>query len=435
MPKLDEVDASGPLVLETAYGPLSAERSRAILTALANETGASDILLRHLALEQAVTDSPLVVGNKVTLLRDGPATYKSMYQAISEAKSSINIEVYILENDEMGKQLVEVLAARQESGIQVNLMYDSIGSMHTPSEFFQRLTDAGANVVEFNPVNPAKARKDWIVDHRDHRKLTIIDGQIAFTGGINFSSVYSGGSFSRPKRTSGLDKVPWRDTQVRIEGPVVAEFQKLFLETWEKQKGDPLPPKRYLVHIDRKGNQIVRAVGSTPDSKISILHTTLLSAIAHAERSIHLTNAYFVPDENLLDEIKAAARRGVDVQLLLPGRTDFWAPLYAGRSHYSALLKAGVKIYERQDALLHAKTAVIDGVWSTVGSSNLDSRSFATNDEIDAVVLGEDFAEQMEAMFQADIAEATAVTPEQWTHRGLGTRMKETAARLFERWL
>src|SRR6185312_344603 len=146
MPKLDEVDASGPLVLETAYGPLSAERSRAILTALANETGASDILLRHLALEQAVTDSPLVVGNKVTLLRDGPATYKSMYQAISEAKSSINIEVYILENDEMGKQLVEVLAARQESGIQVNLMYDSIGSMHTPPEFFQRLTDAGANV-------------------------------------------------------------------------------------------------------------------------------------------------------------------------------------------------------------------------------------------------------------------------------------------------
>jgi cardiolipin synthase A/B len=434
-PKLDEVNASGPLVLETADGPLSAERSRAILASLANETGASDILLRHLAVEQAITESPLVVGNKVTLLRDGPATYKSMYQAISGAKSSINVEVYMLENDDMGKQLVAVLAARQESGIQVNLMYDSIGSMHTPPEFFKRLTDAGAKVVEFNPVNPAKARKDWIVDHRDHRKLTIVDGQIAFTGGINFSSVYSGGSFSRPKRASGADKVPWRDTQVRIEGPVVAEFQKLFLATWEKQKGDPLPPKRYLVRIERKGDQIVRAVGSTPDSKISILHTTLLSAIANADRSIHLTNAYFVPDQELLDQLKAAARRGVDVKLLLPGRTDFWAPLYAGRSHYSDLLKAGVKIYERQDALLHAKTAVIDGVWSTVGSSNLDPRSFATNDEIDAVVLGEDFAEQMEAMFQADIAEATAVTPEEWTHRGLGTRMKETAARLLERWL
>jgi cardiolipin synthase len=358
-----------------------------------------------------------------------------MYQAISGAKHSINIEVYIFENDEMGRQLVDVLAARQESGVQVNLIYDSIGSMHTPPEFFQRLADAGAKVVEFNPVNPAKARKDWIVDHRDHRKLTIVDGQIAFTGGINFSSVYSGGSFSRPKRTSGADKIPWRDTQVRIEGPVVAEFQKLFLETWEKQKGDPLPPKRYLPHIDRKGSQIVRAVGSTPDSKISILHTTLLSAIANAERSIHLTNAYFVPDQELLDELKAAARRGVDVKLLLPGRTDFWAPLYAGRSHYSDLLKAGVKIYERQDALLHAKTAVIDGVWSTVGSSNLDPRSFGTNDEIDAIVLGEDFAGQMETMFQADIAEAIAVTPEQWAHRGLGTRMKETAARVFESWL
>ena len=433
--KLDEVNASGPLVLESADGPLSTERSRAIVTALAKDTGANDILLRHLGVEQAITESPLVVGNKLTLLRDGPATYKSMYQAISAATNSINIEVYMLENDDMGRQLVDVLAARQESGVQVNLIYDSVGSMHTPAELFKRLTDAGAKVVEFNPVNPAKARKDWIVDHRDHRKLTIVDGQIAFTGGINFSSVYSGGSFSRPKRTPDPDKVPWRDTQVRIEGPVVAEFQKLFLETWEKQKGDPLPPKRYLAHIDRKGDQIVRAVGSTPDSRISILHTTLLSAIANAERSVHLTNAYFVPDQQLLDELKAAARRGVDVKLLLPGRTDFWAPLYAGRSHYSDLLKAGVKIYERKDALLHAKTAVIDGVWSTVGSSNLDPRSFGTNDEIDAIVLGEDFAEQMEAMLEADIVEATAVTGEQWTHRGLGTRVKETAARLFENWL
>ena len=350
-PPLAEVKASVAPVLESANGPLSRERSRAILASFARQAGSSEILLHHIAVEEAVTGSPLVVGNKVTLLRDGPATYRSMYQAISRAKDHINIEVYILENDEVGRQLIDVLAARQERGVQVNLIYDSVGSMHTPPELFSRLTDAGAKVVEFNPVNPAKARKEWVADHRDHRKLMVVDGQIAYTGGINFSSVYSGGSLSRPKRASGVDKVPWRDTQVKIEGPVVTEFQKLFLETWDKQKGDALPPKRYLPHVDPKGNQVVRAIGSSPDSTISIMHTTLLSAIARAERSIHLTNAYFVPDEQLVEQLEAAARRGVDVRLLLPGRTDFWAPMYAGRSHYSDLSRR-TAAYERYTALL-----------------------------------------------------------------------------------
>ena len=439
-PRLTEVKASAPPVLESANGPLSQERSRAILNALAKQAGTSEILLRHIAVEEAITDSPLVVGNKVTLLRDGPATYRAMYQALDSAKDHINLEVYILEDDDVGRQVADLLIRCQRRGVQVNLIYDSVGSLQTPPEFFARLTDAGVKVVEFNPVNPAKARKDWVVDHRDHRKLLIVDGRTAFTGGINFSSVYSGGSLSHPMRTprrddKGEEKLRWRDTHVKIEGPVVTQFQQLFLQTWERQKGDPLPPKRYLPHVDAKGNQVVRAIGSTPDSTVSVMRITLLSAIARAERSVHLTNAYFGPDEEFLEQVKGAARRGVDVKILLPGRTDFWAPLYAGRSHYSDLLAAGVKVYEQQDAMQHSKTAVIDGVWSTVGSMNLDQRSFLNNDEINAVVLGEDFANQMEPMFQDDLAQSRQVTPEEWAHRGLGTRVKEMAARLCEKWL
>ena len=378
---------------------------------------------------------PLVIGNKLTLLRDGPATYRAMDRAIKNAKDHINLEFYIYRDDEIGRALTDLLIARQRAGVQVNLIYDSVGSILTPGEFFERMEKAGIKVLAFNPVNPAEARKGWAVDHRDHRKILVVDGHTAFTGGINFDSVYSGGSFSRPKRVSGADKTPWRDTEVEIEGPVVGEFQKLFLETWKKQKGPELPKRDYFPRLEPRDAQIVRVIGSTPDDKVSVIRTTLLSAIAHAERTIHVTNAYFVPDKQFANALKDAARRGVDVKLVLPSKSDFWAPLYAGRSHYTDLLRAGVKVYERRNALLHAKTVVIDAVWSTVGSTNLDHRSFLNNDEVDAVILGNDFGAQMEAMFRDDLAESREIKLSEWKQRGIGTRLKETGARLWERWL
>src|SRR4051812_22012936 len=168
------------------------------------------------------------------------------------------------------------------------------------------------------------------------------------------------------------------------------------MANWNKQHGERLPKARYFPSIEPKGNHVVRAVGSSPDDGISVVHTALLSAMAHAARSIYLTNAYFAPDRELIEQLKAAAQRGVDVRLLLPSQSDFWAPLYAGRAHYDELLRAGVKLYERRNALLHAKTVIVDLVWSTVGSTNLDQRSFMNNDELNAVILGEEFAVQME---------------------------------------
>lgn len=421
-------------ILVGAAGPLSAERSHAILAQLAAESDESQRLLRHIRVEEALTRFPLTIGNRVTLLRDGPATYRSMSEAIAAARDSIDLETYIFRDDEVGRQLADLLIERQRAGVQVNVIYDSVGSILTPHTLFDAMREAGIQVIEYNPVNPAQALKGAI-DHRDHRKILVVDGRIGFTGGINYDSVYSGGSFSRPRKVTGADRVPWRDTHVRIEGPAAAELQRLFIETWKSQDQAPLRQRNYFPPLDEPGRQIVRIVGSTPEEGISIMHSTLLSAIAHAQRSVHITNAYFVPDKLLLQSLQAAARRGVDVALVLPGRSDFWAPLYAGRSHYTALLESGVRIYERGQALLHAKTTVIDGVWSTVGSTNLDPRSLMLNEEADAVILGVDFGAQMETMFRDDVMHSEEITLDGWRRRGLGARLKEMGARLWERWL
>jgi cardiolipin synthase len=429
-------DAAGERpILYGAHGTLTPQRSQALLDELAHEASGSDVLLRHIRVEEALTRFPLTVGNKVTLLRDGPSAYRAMSAAIQHAKHHINLETYIFRDDEVGRQLADLLIKREHEGVQVNVMYDSVGSILTPRSLFDKMHQAGIHVVEFNPVNPAETRKRYILEHRDHRKILVVDGRVAFTGGMNYDSVYSAGSFSKPKRVTGADKIPWRDTHIRIEGPAAAEFQRLFLDNWKKQKGDPLPPGQYFPPSSEPGREIVRAIGSSPDSGISVLQTTLLSAIGHAGRSVHITNAYFVPNRKLMDALKAAAARGVDVALIVPSQSDFWAPLYAGRSHYSELLDAGVHIYERREAVLHAKTAVIDGVWSTVGSSNLDPRSAELNDEADAVILGVDFGAQMEAMFKDDISQSTPIRVEDWRRRGLGSRLKEMGARVWERWL
>ncbi len=431
---------------QTASGRiLSPERSRALVERLVGSGEESDLLAHHLAIEQAVSDSPLSLGNRVVILEDGPATYAAMFGAIDSARDSINMETYVLDDDEVGQRFADALIRKQSGGVQVNLIRDSIGTLGTSKAYFKRLVDAGIRVVEFNPVNPLAAKAGWDVNQRDHRKLLIVDGRSAIMGGINISSVYSGGSGpnssdfgSRGGSGGSTDKksaLPWRDTDLLIEGPVVAPLQKLFIETWQNQKGPDLGSRQYFPPLERQGSEVVRVIGSSPEDPFSLIYVTLISAINSAEKEILLTNAYFVPDPQLMQALIRAVARGVDVNMIVPSTTDSSLVFHAGRSHYEPLLRAGVKLNERRGALLHAKTGLIDGVWSTVGSTNLDWRSFLHNQELSAIILGPEFGAKMREAFDRDLAASDAITLADWEHRSITTRVKEMFARLWEYWL
>ncbi len=424
-----------PVPLEGVHGPLSAAQSRAILQRLQSGGQPTDIFSRHLALEEAIVGSPLTTGNAVRLLQDGPATYRAMLAAIAGARDHINMETYILDDDAVGRQFAQALLAKQAQGVQVNLLRDSVGTFGTPKAFFQRLSAAGVQVLEFNPVNPLTAREGWEWNQRDHRKLLIVDGQTAFLGGINISSVYSGGSFGKAKRVDPDAALAWRDTDLLVQGPVVAELQKLFLAAWKDQQGPPLPPRAYFPPLPAVGKQVVRAIGSSPEEAYSLIYAVLLSAIGSAETSVRITNAYFAPDPQLLAALVAAAARGTEVTLILPSRTDSWLVFHAGRSHYDRLLRAGVKIFERRGVVLHSKTALVDGVWATVGSTNLDWRSFLHNHELNAVMLGAEFGQQVQTMFERDLAASDAIDLAAWERRSPTLHLQEWFGRLWEYWL
>jgi len=300
-----------------------------------------------------------------------------------------------------------------------------VGSMNTPASFFQRLRDGGIQVVGFNPINPLKAR--------DHRKILIVDGKVAIIGGINISKVYS----SSPLKRKQNEKAPirWRDTDIQIEGPAVAEFQKLFLDTWLKQKGPKLSERNYFPNLKEEGNALVRVVGSTPGQTNRIPFIMYVSAIAFAEYSIHMTNSYFIPDDQITKALTDAAERGVDVKIILPGITDSQLALHAQRYYYSELLKSGVKLYEHSTSLLHAKTAVVDKVWSTVGSTNMDYLSLLSNDEVNAVILSHEFAVEMEKMFVRDLADSRQIQWDEWKKRPLFQRIREWFTHLFSHWM
>jgi cardiolipin synthase len=382
-----------------------------------------------------VNESPLTKGNKVTLLVDGVATYAAMFKVVENASNHINIETYIMEDieDETGRKLADLMLQKQAEGVQVNLIYDSVGSYTTPAAFFQRLRDGGIQVVEFNPINPLKTRGKWRLAKSDHRKILIVDGKVAITGGINISQVYSSSLSGRGDKEAV--QMPWRDTDVQIEGPAVAEFQKLFFDTWQNQKGAKLPERNYFPALKEDGQALVGVLGSTPGEANRLTFIMYVAAITFAENSLHMTNAYFVPDRQTVEALTDAAKRGVDVKIILPGTTDSSLAQFAGEYFYSGLLKSGVKLYKRRNVLLHAKTLVIDGIWSTVGSTNMDFWSFSSNDEVNAVILSREFAITMEEMFARDLAESDQVRWEEWKKRPLSLKVKAWFSHLFARWL
>lgn len=390
------------------------------------------------AAEALIAGIPIRGGNRVILLRDGNETYAAMFRAVVAARHQINLETYIFDDDEIGRRFARLLEDKVRGGVAVNVIYDSVGCIDTPAAFFDELKRNGVRLYEFNPVNPLKAGPIWRANQRDHRKILVVDGSIAFVGGVNISAVYSGSArhlHLTPVSPAQHKRYPWRDTHAEIAGPAVADIQRLFVANWEKLEGPPLDHDITFPTLAPQGAERVRVLGGTPDDGENPIFVSFVHAVNEARRSVHITNAYFVPDPQTIGALKRAARRGVDVELVLPSVSDSKLVLYAGHSYYQQLLAAGVKIYERKNAVLHAKTAVIDGVWSTVGSSNLDWRSRVHNEEVNVVVFGAAFGQQMEQMFQSDIAAARSIDAASWARRSLWARIQEWGARIWAYWL
>jgi cardiolipin synthase len=400
-------------------------------------------------IETAITRRPLVAGNQVTLLVDGPATHAAQLAAIARARHHIHLSAYIFEDDAIGRKYRDALIERARAGVRVRVMFDSFGGLLIGPEFRGALEQAGIEVHEYASINPVEEPALWRVSERDHRKLLIVDGRIAFTGGVGISDTYSQTS------ASGSMKYGWRDTNIRISGPAVAEFQHLFLESWKKEVGPITNESHYFPSIRPRGDELVRAVAKEGEDVSELLlsrlerlvrtvrshgernaiYASYLAAISESRRRVWITQAYFAPNQEFSDVLEAAARRGIDVRVLVPGNSDFGLLLHASRHGYNELLEAGVRIFEYEGPVLHAKTAVVDGVWSTVGSSNLDYMSFIHNDEANAIIVGHAFAGEMERMFQDDLANAREVTLEAWRARPVADRLMQTLASTLKFWI
>jgi cardiolipin synthase A/B len=369
------------------------------------------------ATVQAHTASPVTADNRVELLLNGDEIFPAKLAAIRAARVSITYAEYFYAEGPVAGEIAEALAERCRAGVQARVLVDGVGALSMKREHRQTIESAGCRLATFRPIGPFALRRN---NHRNHRRVLVVDGRIGITGGSGVSWKWTG---------NGRAPEHWRDTDVRLQGPVVEQLQAAFAENWLEATGEMLGGPAYLPGARRvEGGIVAQIVRSAPGDGGEWMSNLFLLAIAGARRSIHVTNPYFVPDRPLAEAFIAAARRGVRVVVLVPGVIDHALVREAGRRNFGELLQAGIEIHEYQPALLHSKTMVVDGVWATVGSTNLDHRSFALNDELNVAVYDARFAAAVERAFAADVAMSKRVTYEAWRSRGLIARLYELIA-------
>ncbi len=376
---------------------------------------------------EAARCSPWRRGNAVDLLIDGDQIFDAMFATIAAARRSIFLETYILEADGPGERLAELLAHKSEQGVDVRLIFDSLGSFSTERAYFDVLAARGVRVCEFNPVRPWHRRFRWIFNQRTHRKLLVVDREVAFIGGVNFSSVHSGGSVRGRKAAQA--QCPWRDTHARLRGPIVADLQALFLEHWVEQGGSAIAPASGPIR--EPGAAWLALAASAAGSRRNALYRAVLATLRTATQRVLITTAYFVPTRRLVRELRRTAERGVQVALMIPSGSDSWSAAHAGRSRYGELLASGVEIYEHCTSMLHAKTIVIDDDWCSVGSSNMDWRSLLHNAEANVIALDPRLAEELAQHFERDAASCERITVDAWSTRPWSSRLCERLVRPF----
>jgi cardiolipin synthase len=363
---------------------------------------------------------PILPGNRVTALLNGDEAFPAMLSAIRSARRSVNLESYIFWSGAVATEFADALAERARAGVPVHVVVDWLGSKKIDDELVDRMRGAGVVVVKYRPLQ-------WYAldrfNNRTHRKLLIVDGRVGFTGGIGIADLYRG---------HAQDEEHWRDSEFRIEGPAVAELQAVFLDNWLETGNPLLDGPAYFPALDSAGPELAQAVLSSPGGGTEGLRLMFLVAIASAERSIRIANAYFVPNTLAVEMLVAARRRGVDVEIIVPGPVnDAKLVERASRAKWGPLLAAGVRIYEYQPTMYHTKVTVVDDYWVSVGSTNFDNRSFRLNDEANLNVLDDAFGRAQSEAFARDRARARQVTLEEWRRRPVTERLEELVGRML----
>ena len=379
---------------------------------------------RFLRTMSHLVGSPAVAGNRVTTLLNGDQAFPAMLEAIRSARHSITLEAYIFWPGTVGTAFAEALAERARAGVATHVILDGVGSQKLDDELIEGMRRAGVEVVTFHPLRWYTLDR---VNHRTHRKLLVVDGRVGFTGGLGISDLYLG---------NAQDKDHWRDGQFRVEGPVVGQLQGAFLDNWIETGGALLQGTEYFPPLDSAGGAWAQAVHSSPGGGTENLRLMYLLAIASAGRTISIANPYFVPNTLAVEMLVAARRRGVNVEVLVPGPiTDAGLVRRASRARWGPLLEAGVRIYEYQPTMYHNKLMVVDDYWVSVGSTNFDNRSFRLNDEANLNVFDQAFAREQAEVFAQDRARSKEVTLKEWRSRPLTERLEEMVAWMLRRQL
>lgn len=366
------------------------------------------------ATMQAHADALVVGGNAVDVLLNGDQIFPAKIAAIRSAKTSIAYAEYFYAEGEPGALIAAALAERCRAGVPVKILLDGVGALAMEEAHRKTMEDAGCRVVTFRPIGRLTIRRN---NDRNHRRILVVDGRTGITGGSGVSFKWMG---------NGRKQDHWRDTDVRVDGPVVDQLQAAFAENWREATGEVLGGPAWFPPAQLpRGAARAHVVRSSPAAGDYGLYSLFLLAIAGSRTSLDITNPYFVPDDRLSTTLRDAARRGVRVRVLVPGVIDHAIVREAGRRHFGDMMKAGIEFYEYKPALLHAKTMVVDGMWATVGSTNLDRRSFALNDELNLAVYDPGVASALARAFAADLEVSERVTLEAWQRRPLKGRIFE----------
>lgn len=366
---------------------------------------------------EAYTSAPILGRNGVDLLLNGEEIFPAMIDAIRAAKQSVTYAQYYFEDGPVARDLVEAFAERCRAGVETSILLDAFGSLSMPAEYLETLKKSGCRVEIFRPLSPIALNR---TNQRNHRRVLVIDGRVGFTGGSGVSRKWMG---------NGRVEGHWRETDARVRGPVIEYLQGAFAENWLEATGIVLGGEPYFPRpVSPAGEAYAQVVRSSPAGGSFAMYTMFLLAISSSRRTIFITNPYFVPDGTMEDALTAAVARGVRVVVLVPGQIDHNIVRQASRGKFGKMLKAGVEIHEYRAALLHAKTMVVDGIWSTVGSTNLDNRSFAMNDELNLVVYDAPFARRLEKVFADDLTHSAKVDYRAWSRRSIVDRFMELIA-------